>query len=181
MKNFNTASKDWSMQSAGNALPEKLGLIKNKQGYTVAVLCITAIVLVSYAVWVINPDETLFNTGMLLMILSVVVRIVLEIKSMGEGRRMSPATDLISYHHQIKNYRQNRLQIHQIWTPILLITYWTGFVLLIPAFKQYLNNFMFQYVCWSSIPIAIVMVWLIAREVKKEKLLLSQIKSDLSE
>jgi len=180
MKDFNTLTKDWKTQTASELLPEQFSAIKSKQSYTVVVLSITAIILIGFAIWVFHPEALVFNIGIALMILSLVVRIILEIISIKENNSLKLDTSLHHYFGKIKRYHQNRLKIHKVWTPALLSAYWLGFVTLVPTFKENLSDFMFQYVCWSSIPIAIVMVWLIAREIRKEQSLLKQIESDLS-
>ncbi|ARN78590.1 hypothetical protein BST97_11660 [Nonlabens spongiae] len=180
MKDLNTLTEGWKTQTASDLLPEQFQSIKNKQSYTIVVLSITMVILIAFAIWVFNPEVLVFNIGMALMIISLVVRIILEMSSIKENKSLKLNASLHHYFEKIQEYHQNRLKTHQVWTPVLLATYWLGFVLLIPTFKTNLSDFMFQYVCWSSIPIAVVMVWLIAREVKKEKLVLRQIKSDLS-
>ena len=179
MKDFNTLTKNWKTQSASDLLPEQFQSIKNKQSYTVIILSITAVILIAFAIWVFNPEVLVFNIGMALMIISLLVRIILEISSIKENNSLKLNASLHHYFEKIQKYHQNRLKIHQVWTPVLLSTYWLGFILLIPSFKTNLSNIMFQYVCWSSIPIAVVMVWLIAREVKKEKLISQEIEDEV--
>ncbi len=179
MKDFNTLTEEWKTQTSSDLLPEQFQAMKSKQSYTVVVLSVTAIILIWFAIWVFHPEALVFNIGIALMILSLLVRIILEIISIKENNSLTLDTSLHHYFEKIKKYHQNRLKIHKVWTPLLLSTYWLGFVLLIPAFKENLSDFMFQYVYWSSIPITIVMLWLIAREIKKEKLILRQIESDL--
>lgn len=180
MKDFNTLTEDWKTQTASDLLPEQFQAMKSKQSYTVVVLSVTAIILIGFAIWVFHPQALVFTVGITLMILSLVVRIILEIISIKENNSLKLDTSLHTYVEKIKRYHQNRLKIHKVWTPALLFTYWLGFLLLIPTFKENLSDFMFQYVCWSSIPIAIVMIWLIAREIKKENSLLVQIENSLT-
>ncbi|MGB5982715.1 MAG: hypothetical protein WBG46_11285 [Nonlabens sp.] len=170
MKNFNELSKEWPRQKpALITLPDRISHVKNKQFYTIAVLAVTVLILVIFFTYVYNPAEPIFNLGMGLMIGSVASRVLIEAWSVNRLKQQSPDLAVIEYQKELKGYLKNRLKIHQIATPAILVTYWIGFVLLIPTFKENLSSFMFQYVCWSSIPIASVMVWFISFQIKKEK------------
>jgi hypothetical protein len=181
MNNYRELSNQWEKQSTSqNLKPTNFQPLKRGNRVTIAVLSVTVLILLAYAVYVFNPELLIFDLGLLIMIGSVSTRIILEILSLLQSHRLKPENSMSAYHSQLHKYHAQRLSVHRVWTPVLLTMYWTGFVLLIPTFHEYLTNFMFNYVCISSIPVAGVMIWLIARQIRKEKAVLDQIIEDLS-
>lgn len=187
MKTFEEITKTWPDQKAQpdsnitTKATNTLAQIKRGQYITIAVLSATALILVAYFIYTATSNEPLFTAGLLLMIGVIAVRIALEIKSSKQFKPIDPSLNAKQYTQLNEDRHQLRLQIHQVWTPVLLTLYWVGFVMLIPTFKKYLSDFWFQYTWISSIPIAIAMIVFIAYQIKKEKQMLKTLQRDLKE
>ncbi|WP_431472443.1 hypothetical protein I5168_03625 [Nonlabens sp. SCSIO 43208] len=187
MKTFEEITKTWPDQKSQpdsnitTKATNTLAQIKRGQHITIAVLLVTALILVAYFIYTATSNEPLFTAGLLLMIGVIAVRIALEIKSSKQFKPIDPSLNAKQYTQLNEDRHQLRLQIHQVWTPVLLTLYWVGFVMLIPTFKKYLSDFWFQYTWISSIPIAIAMIVFIAYQIKKEKQMLKTLQRDLKE
>ena len=141
MNNFKELSNQWEKQSATQHLKStNFQPLKRGNRITIAVLSVTVLILLAYTIYVFNPEYLIFDLGLSIMIGSVVVRIILEIFSLLSSNRLSPQYSMSAYHSQLHKYHAQRLSIHRVWTPVLLITYWAGFVFLIPTFRQYLTE-----------------------------------------
>jgi hypothetical protein len=142
--------------------------MKQKQRITVAVLSVTAIVLIAFAIWTLGNASSIFRIGLILMIACVLFRIIAEMVFLNRFNYINPDKTTEDYAKAKGLYHEQRVVLHQKITPVLLTIYWIGFVLLIPQFSESLSNFMFWYVYISSVAIAAAMVWFIRHQIKQE-------------
>jgi hypothetical protein len=184
MKNFEEISEQWMSQKPQtavslNSIYKKVAHVKNKNIIAIAVLVLTAMVLIGYFSYYMFYASAVFNLGLLLMISSVSIRIALEVVSIIRLDRVPEHTNVKAYYERLKKYYKARIAVHKIWTPILLVGYWAGFVLLIPTFKENLSSFWYYYVTYSSIPIALIMILFIRYHIRKEQRVLEKVVEDL--
>ena len=186
MKTFEELQNAWNSndqeidESFLNQLPGTIKKINAKKRITMLVLGITAIILLIYLFWIGKDAPLLFIVGLGIMITSLFIRIVLEQLSIHKLSKIPKDHSFYTHQDRLKSYYTSRLVIHQWITPLILIAYWIGFVLLLPALKENLSTFWFNYVWISSIPIAIVMVLFIAHHIKKERKTLEQLQEEVS-
>jgi hypothetical protein len=83
---------------------------------------------------------------------------------------MNVTTTLEKFKQQMIGYYEKRKKVHFIATPIIILIYCFGFVLLLPAFKESLSVGFYNYIVVSSIVLFVVLSLFIAREVKRELL-----------
>lgn len=186
MKTLEEITAEWTKQQPSKSLQvdqihKKFHQLGAKGLITITVLVITAMILLLFLYLTYNSNgQLLFNTGLIMMIGALVLRIVFELYAVMRRKFIEENLSINAYFQKVREYHKFMLALHQWWTPFILVVYWIGFVMLIPTFKIHLSSFWFQYVCYSSIPIAAVMIGLIARQIRKEKALLNQIIEDLS-
>ena len=186
MKTFEELQNAWNSNDQEinetflNQLQGTIKKINAKKRITMLVLAITAIILLIYLFWIGKDAPLLFIVGLGIMITSLFIRIVLEQLSIHKLSKIPKDHSFYTHQDRLKSYYTSRLVIHQWITPLILIAYWIGFVLLLPALKENLSTFWFNYVWISSIPIAIVMVLFIAHHIKKERKTLEQLQEEVS-
>lgn len=186
MKTFEEIQSSWKQkeqkidQSLLNQLPSKIAKVKAKKQITIIVLIITVAIIIGYFLWIGFQAPFIFMIGLVMMMISLLTRLLLEWKSIKTLSQIPLDYSFYENHQNLTSYYKSRLQIHQIITPVLLIIYWIGFVLLLPTLKDNLTSFWFHYVWISSIPIAIVMIVFIAYHIRKELKTLQQLGKELS-
>ena len=186
MKTFEELQSSWQQkeqkinESFLKEITTRIQNVKAKKKITMVILAITMAILFGYFLWVGIYAPPLFTVGLILMMAVLTTRIILEWKSMNLLNRIPLDHTYYDYHQNMKSYYSSRLKIHQLITPILLIIYWIGFVLLLPTLKENLTSFWFTYVWISSIPIAIAMVVFIRYHIKKESKTLKQLEKELT-
>lgn len=185
MKTFEELQNAWNNndqeidESFLNQLPDNIKKINAKKRITMLVLGMTAIILLIYLLWIGKDAPLLFIAGLGIMITSLLIRIVLEQLSIHKLSKIPKDHSFYAHQDLLKSYYTSRLALHQWITPLILIVYWIGFVMLLPTLKENLNTFWFHYVWISSIPIAIVMVLFIAFHIRKERKTLEQLQEEV--
>ncbi|MEO9952308.1 hypothetical protein [Nonlabens sp.] len=186
MKTFEEIQNSWSQnkqpidETLISTISNRVNRLKNKNRITIAVLITTVAVLVAYLIWVGYAAPVSFYLGLFLMVGSIGYRVIAELIS---TQKLSQIALDNSYHNHksaIEKYYNSRLILHKVLTPIILVVYWVGFVILIPTFKENLSDFWFNYTWISSIPIAIAMILFIRYHIKKEYAILNKLKKEIS-
>ena len=87
MKTFEELQNIWDQQTESNTKPAAADIIKKAEAYTRKIkrnhfwtgiiLGLTAIILISYYIWVGAYRQTLFNLGLSIMIAMLLFRVVL--------------------------------------------------------------------------------------------------------
>ena len=106
----------------------------------------------------------------------LVLRIILEINSAHKFRKIKPDLSLIIYSKKIKEFYEWRKKIHLILTPIIYISYFAGFTMLLPTFKTNLSYGFFIYCLISGYGFFIIFGYFIIRQIKKELKLIEFLK-----
>jgi hypothetical protein len=154
MTAFEELQNTWNQQRLQKAapLPEELlqkakqheRHIKAKHRWTIAVLSVTTIGLV----WLL--------------------RVLLEYASYRQFNRIDTGASFNEYTSEITRFYLRRKTIHYILTPVLMLAYITGFVCMLPVFKQQLSHGFYLYVLVSGTLFFIIISWMIAVQVQKE-------------
>lgn len=158
------------------AAERKLRIIKTNHLFTMGLLTATMLVLIAYFLLYGNFTFNRFFTGLLLMIGSLLLRVVSEYVSYRKFGQIDVHADFTTYTDKVTHFYKGRIKIHYYLTPMLLLLYFTGFVILLPIFKQVFSHGFYLYIIVSGAVICLAFVWLIARQVKKEMRLLDFLK-----
>lgn len=186
MKTFEEIQNSWSQnrepidEALLLTISNRVNRLKNKNRITTAVLIATVALLVACLIRVDYTAPMSFYVGLFLMIGSVGYRVIVEIIFTQKLSKIALDNSYYNYKSAIEKYYCSRLVLQKVWTPIILVIYWTGFVILIPTFKENLTHFWFNYTCISSVPIAIGMLFFIRYHIKKEHLILNKLYEETS-
>jgi len=114
--------------------------------------------------------------GLLCMIGALILRIGVEFSSIRTLKDMNVTLTTEKFKQQMIRYYSRRTKVHFILTPIVILMYCIGFVMLLPEFKQNLSSGFYKYIVVSSIVILLILGLFIIRKVKKELLVLKELK-----
>ena len=183
MTDFNDIQQLWNKQDASTGKaqqPEELirlaeknnNVIKAKHRWTIGILSLTVFLLawyfVSYSDFTINR----FFLGLSLMIFSLLLRIAVEYMSYRNFQKIDIRADFKTYTARVTKFYSTRKKIHFVITPLMLLTYITGFTLLLPIFRQILSTGFYIYIIVSGALFFIDFAWFMVKQIKKEMLLL---------
>lgn len=182
MTAFEDLKKQWIKQSqpetpknGAQQILEKIADIKKKQQMTNIILSITIMVLVAFFIYISAYRFQTVLIGLLLMIGALVVRIGLEIKSISTLRKMNTALDVDGFRQGIIQYYANRKRVHFIFTPLIILLYCIGFIMLLPSFKAGLSLGFYRYVLTSAIVVLVVLSTFIFKQIRKELAVLEEL------
>jgi hypothetical protein len=186
MTAFNEMQQIWNRQPACAATPQPEAVIKAAQKntrairanhlVTMALLSVTMLVLVVYFFLYTDFSFSRFFTGLLLMAGSMLLRVAAEYLSFRRFRRIDIRSDFVTYTKHITEFYSRRKKIHFYLTPLILLLYFTGFVILLPVFRQVLSPGFYLYILISGALFCGFFVWFITRHIKKEMRLLDFLK-----
>ena len=187
MTNFDEIQALWAGQDgpkANSSDTEKLielaemesKKIKERQRWTIGILGVSIILLALYIIAYAGMQLSLFNAGVSLMALSLLLRLALEYLSNMSFRRIDIESDFSNYTKRITRFYVYRMKIHYVITPVLAGTYITGFILLLSVFKKSFSSGFFWYIVLSGLVLVILFAWMVAGQVKKEIELLGLLK-----
>lgn len=184
MTAFEDLKSQWENQSqlgipkdGAKQILKKIATVQNKQRITNIVLALTGLVLIAFFFYISAYKFQTVMIGLLLMIGALALRIGLELSSIRTLKNMDVSTEAKKFKQQMIVYYKGRTKVHFIITPLIILIYSMGFVILLPAFKENLSPGFYGYIIVSSIVILLVLCLFIAREVKKELLVLKELKS----
>lgn len=183
MTTFEDLQSQWKKQSniqtpsnGGEQIRDKVRLIRKKQGIANTVLAITVTILIFFFFYVSAYKHQTPMIGLSLMIGSIAIRIGLEILSIKNLKNSNVTEAIEIFKKQMVDYYKKRVKIHFIITPIIIITYCIGFIMLLPSFKESLSPGFYSYIKVSSIIILIVLGVFIAKQIKDELTILKELK-----
>ena len=176
---FNELQELWNQQPETGGKPqqptdvirlaEKNALaVKAKHRWTIGILSFTVLFLCWYFIALTGYVNPVFFTGALLMIFSLLLRVLLEYISFSKFQKIDVRADFKTYTEKLAAFYRLRKKIHFIATPLILLAYMGGFILLLPVFKQHFSSGFYYYIVISGIVLAIVFSWFIAKQIKKE-------------
>ena len=175
MNDFEDLQNTWQNQSKISATEESfksllksVKSIENKQRTGNAVLTITIITLFAFLLYVSGYKNATFLLGIGLMIGSLMVRIGIELFSLRRLRSINFSADYNTFKQDLTTYYSFRRFTHFIITPLAIIIYTVGFIILLPLFKVSLSHGFYVYILCSSIVFLTVFCVFIYRQVKNE-------------
>jgi hypothetical protein len=151
--------------------------IKLKHQHTIAILLGTLFLLFLYFIVYGNFTFSRFSAGLGLMILSIFTRTFIEYLSFRKFQQIDIKNSFTSYTANVTQFYSKRKKIHSIFTPIILLAYGLGFIVLLPVFKEELSTTMYLYVVISGSLFLLIFPFFIAKQNKKEMKLLSYLKN----
>lgn len=187
MTSFDTIQDLWNLQNKPNitsSKPEELielvekGLrkIKTRQYWTIGILAISVAILAWYIRCFTGMKATWFHTGILFMFLSLLLRLLIESWSLVSMYRIDIRNDFLTYTGHISNFYKSRKKIHYVATPMILVFYIAGFMLLLPVFKSSFSTAFFVYIVISGGGFLVFFTFLMIKEIKKEIKMLDRLR-----
>lgn len=175
MNNFEELESNWNNQPEIQATEQgfqevlnRLRKIKNKQRITNVVLGSTAIILVVFFFYISGYGSQQVILGISLMIGSLLVRILLEILSIRKLRQMNAIARSTDFRSGLIVYYKGRKFVHFGWTPLLILIYIAGFLILLPLFKANLSSGFYTYIIVSSTILVVFLSIFIAKQIRTE-------------
>lgn len=90
---------------------------------------------------------------------------------------LNVSTTVENFKIRMINYYKTRVNTHLIWTPIIILLYSIGFILLLPAFKANLSSGFYNYIIVSALVMLLLLGMLIFTQIRKELAILRELKS----
>lgn len=184
MKTFEDLKSQWEEQplpetpnDGSRIVMEKIDFIQKKQHITNGILLATTLVLIGFFFYINAYANVVVTLGLFLMIGALVVRIIIEVFSIKDLKRMDFTQDAKAFKMDMISYYKKRITTHYVATPIILALYATGFIILLPSFKQNLSKGFYTYIVVSAIIILIILIFFIGKQIQKELHSLKQIKN----
>lgn len=187
MNAFNELQQAWNQQHTTTPAPSPEALLKKarkhtrliklKHLWTMVILGLLVVLLTAYFGYAADFVVSRASAGLLCMISSIVLRVVLEYASYTSFSRIDAGSSFKEYTAQITRFYARRKLIHYFFTPIILLVYILGFILLLPFFKRDLSAGFYTYVVISGIVVLAFFAWFIFKQVKKEMRLLAFLKA----
>jgi hypothetical protein len=182
MTSFEEIKSQWKDQKAieipnngHKIIIDKVNDIKKKQKQTNIILFLTILVLIAFFVYIAAYKYLIVASALLLMIGSLAVRIGLELQSIKKLSRLNVNISASSFKENIISYYKNRVHIHLIWTPIIILIYSIGFVMMLPSFKASLSSGFYTYILVSSVVILVILSFFIYKQIMKELSVLKEL------
>lgn len=183
MTAFEDLKSQWNNQNqpeipedGAKKVVDKINAIRSKQRITNIVLGVTVMVLIVFFFYISAHKFPPVMIGLLIMMGSLLTRIGLEFYSMNYLKKMNVSVAYEAFKSQMATYYKQRIKVHFIATPLIVISYCIGFVLLLPAFKENLSSGFYNYILVSAVVVLVVLGLFIAKQVKKEIALLKEMK-----
>jgi len=177
MNDFNNMIAGWKSQTIpasakkandiANLARKRLKDTQRKHVATIAVLSTTLLVLVGFALYT-GGKNSLFMTGIGLMIVALGVRIAVEWWSSKQLNKLNIREDSSNYLKKLKGFHQSRKKIHGQLTVIIFGLYVLGFIMLLPLFKASLSSGFFNYIIVSAIVVFGVLIYFIRKKINEE-------------
>ncbi len=175
MNNFEEIESNWKNQPAIQVTEEgfedvlnELRKIKNKQRITNAVLSSTALILVVFFFYISGYSNQQVIFGISLMVGGLLVRILLEVLSVRKLKKMNALSHRTEFRNDLIGYYKGRKFVHFVWTPLIILSYVAGFLILLPLFKANLSSGFYAYIIISSIVLLISLSFFISKQIRTE-------------
>ena len=185
MKSFEDLKTNWQDQKFDkkpeldiSRLDSRLSKLKRDQLFTPIILGVTIIILLSFLFLQPKANFQLLRSGLLLMSVSLFIRIIFEVWSILEIKKLDITLEVSKFTENLNKFKKSRKIIHFIVTPIVLIIYILAFVSLLPIFKLNVSAGMYQYILWSSAIVFIVIILIKIITIPKELRMLKDLQED---
>jgi hypothetical protein len=106
---------------------------------TLFILLFTLIGITSFFVFVAPVKELLSRIGASAMIIGLVVRILIEVRSISKLKNIQVDHSTLETIESAIDFHKHRKVIHSIIMPVILVIYSIGFYMLTPEFLKYLS------------------------------------------
>lgn len=175
MTAFEDLKSDWGNQSepeipneGAKQILKKIAFINKKQRIMNVVLAATGLVLIAFFFYISAYKFQSVMIGLLLMIGALAIRIGLELLSIQTLKKIDVSTSAEKFKQQMIQYYKGRTKVHFVLTPLIIITYVVGFLMLLPSFEANLSNSFYTYICASSMALLLIIGFYIATQIRKE-------------
>jgi glucose uptake protein GlcU len=178
MIDFNNIQEIWNLQSdvkpstTASALIAKANAhtktLKHNHYWTIGIISVTVLILLYYFFWTNSHQFNSLTIGLSIMIGMLIFRIILEINSSTKLKNIKPDLSVIDYSQQVKTFYEWRKKIHLILTPIIYISYFIGFTMLLPTFKANFSTGFYMYCLISGYGFFFVFGYFLIKQIKKE-------------
>ncbi|TYB69496.1 hypothetical protein ES677_13595 [Bizionia gelidisalsuginis] len=135
---------------------------------TIIILLVTLIVISIFFYYVAPVKEMLSRIGAGLMILGLVFRIVIEIRSIHKAKQINILETTLKTADNAIKFHQFRKTIHQVIAPIIIGLYTIGFYMITPEFSLYMKFWNVVLIDISYVVIGLILFFIIRKGVKKE-------------
>jgi hypothetical protein len=142
---------------------------------TMGILSLTGLCVVWYAWAYGNTAVSDATLGLLLMIGSMVLRVGAELYSLLQFGKISLQNTTKACLEATINFQKFRKQIQYILTPVALLSYVIGFVLLLPYIKASVSEGFYWYILISGLVFLVFISVIIYRQTKRENQLMTHI------
>lgn len=184
MKTFEDLKSQWENQpeiktpkDGAKLIIKKINFVKKKQRITNIILGVTSIILVFFFFYISAYNNIIVAAALLLMVCSLFIRMGIEYISTNKLNQIKRTVGVVDFKKNLIGYYKKRIKTHYVVTPIIMILYITGFVILLPFFKEHLSRGFFTYIQLSSIIILLALVLFIRKQILKEMLILRDLSS----
>ncbi|MFL0352928.1 hypothetical protein [Xanthomarina sp. GH4-25] len=184
MTEFKDLKSKWEQQpqvetpkNGSKDIFKKINFLKKKQRITNFVLLVTVLILIGFSFYIDAYNNVLVSFALFLMIGSLMIRVIIEHLSIKKLNQLDVTTNVTTFNTLMATYYKKRIKTHYIATPIILILYIIGFVILLPFFKENLSYGFYMYIIISSMCIFLILIVFIGKQIKKELTSLKQIKN----
>lgn len=171
-------SQDDKTISNPGAIISKAKVQRRRQFWSVLIMSLTVAILIAYTLFISPNQWNNFTLGLSLMILSLVFRIVLELRTIYLKEAKLVTLDSKSYKGYLKKHYKLRFWIHYLITPICLALYIYGFYLLLPYFKREFSEGFYLYLLISGFGSIAVIIGIIIHSIRKELRFLDKLKQN---
>ena len=185
MDNFENIRSQWENRDLPPFPPSgpkmaisKANHLKREQVISQLILSLTVLILTGFFFYVSAYSSGIVSLGLGMMIGSLLVRIAVEFISQVKLKKLSVMLEVTKYKNALVSYYNSRKWIHFFLTPLLFILYFIGFALLLPTFEQNLSPGFYNYVLYSAIFIFLFFAIFIGIQIKREMVMLKELKGD---
>lgn len=178
MTTFNDLQHLWHNQPAAKQVPlpdtiiaqsEKyIRLIRRTQRFTMFILLLTVSGLVLYFKRYSHGGFSGFNIGLCMMIGALLLRSITELVNFLQLQKIQVTAGFQLYRERMLRFYKRRRVIHLLVTPVTMLLYITGFVLLLPVFRTVFSTGFYWYLVASGSLFFLVFSFMLFRTIKKE-------------
>lgn len=186
MSSFDELQSDWHKQTqdlspsedGGAEIRAKVARLRAGSLLTIGILALTLLIVGGFFFYVGAMSAPGYGLPVALMLGALFFRILAEIIGRFHIRRISPGLGAADYRAALSKYHGARLWIHYLLTPLALIAYVWGFVLLTPTFREQLSEGFYNYILVSGGAVLVGILWLIVYSIRREAGLLASLRQD---
>ncbi|WP_350284140.1 hypothetical protein [uncultured Croceitalea sp.] len=175
MVDFNALQSQWKNQK--NLEPgdddyelvtKRLKQLRQDQWITKLVLFGTLVVLAFFFIYVSAFKNSTMTIGLSLMMGSLALRILIEFYSTKKLKSIGTFVSVHVFKAKLVNYYKARTKTHYVVSPLIVMAYIAGFMMMLPLFKMNLSPGFYLYIVISAIVVLLVLGAFILKKVRQE-------------